>query len=170
MSSDDQTRVPLLQRETIVPSSDRGRLAAVVATCSLAGLAGGMALSMVAETHRAAMADMTYRAPSYHAVGPITWLGVSTRPAEGRCGGARIDAVYSRSPAALAGFRRGDIVTSFGGDRVCDDDHLVDAVRASAIGAVPEVEIRRGAQHLELRPSLGVMPPEVVRRLPPDQR
>jgi S1-C subfamily serine protease len=153
---------PVLQRETIVPSSDRGRLAAIVATCSLAGLAGGMALSMLAETHR--VVQQTRDATRSRA--PITWLGVGIRDgAAAGCAGARVLEVTPASPAARAGVRDHDLIVGFGADRVCDADHLIEVVRGSSIGETSSVRVRRGAQELVLRPTLGVMPDHIRRRI-----
>lgn len=165
MSSDPETSLVPLKRETVVPSSDRGRLAAIVATCSLAGLAGGMALSMIAETHRAAQMTRDPGRARYHHVhrahgtGPITWLGVTIQDATPTgCGGALVTRVEPGSPARLGGLENRDLITHFGGDRICDADHLTDVVRASAIGATPSVSVRRGAQEVVLHPTLIDMP------------
>ena len=153
--------VPALKRETILPSSDRGRLAAIVATCSLAGLAGGMALSMLAETHRAVEASRAAaRAAMSHE--PRTWLGLGIKDmSPHNCDGAIVTEVTAGSPAAKAGFRSADVVMSFSGDRVCGMDHLVDVVRASLPGAVPEMRVRRGTEELVLHPTLGIMPDQI---------
>ena len=63
------------------------------------------------------------------------------------------------SPADRVGMRIGDVIEMFGGDVVCDDDHLIDVVRGSQIGATPFLMVKRGAQHVTLQPKLGVMPP-----------
>ncbi len=163
-----QQPVPQLQREAILPTADRGRLAAIVATCSMAGLAGGMALSMLAEAQRAAASTRSHRGPQLqlagdfvHADGEVTWLGLQITDADPRgreCRGARVRQVVSGSPAAREGFRRGDLVVSFGGDLVCDADHLIAVVRASAIGATPAVGVGRGAETVVLHPELDEMP------------
>jgi C-terminal processing protease CtpA/Prc len=169
MSTELESNVPVLQRETILPSSDRGRLAAIVATCSLAGLAGGMALSMLAETHRAAMA--TRQEAQLRVAGPVTWLGVRIVDVSQReCAGVRVSSVEPGSPAMAAGLRRGDLILGFGGDRICDDDHLLDVVRASAVGASPHIEILRGHQPLVVQPTLRDMPSVVRARTPLDQQ
>jgi C-terminal processing protease CtpA/Prc len=169
MSTELESNVPVLQRETILPSSDRGRLAAIVATCSLAGLAGGMALSMLAETHRAAMA--TREEAQLRVAGPVTWLGVRiTDVSQRECAGVKVSYVEPRSPAFTAGLRRGDLILGFGGDRICDDDHLLDVVRASAVGASPHIEILRGHQPLVVQPTLRDMPPVIRARTPLDQQ
>lgn len=162
--------VRVLRREAIVPSSDRGRLAAIVATCSLAGLAGGMALSMLAETHRAAR-EMRGGTRYHHraALGPTTWLGVDVVTADkDRCSGARVKEVAPNGPADRVGFHAGDLIVSYGGDPICGNDHLIDVVRASTIGATPEIEVRRGARELTLQPTLAAMPPGIRAAIPPD--
>jgi S1-C subfamily serine protease len=161
MPTERQTALVPLHRETILPSSDRGRLAAIVATCSLAGLAGGMALSMLAETHRATQVTRD-RAHPGHARAPLpadtAWLGVTLREVSPRCDGARVVEVVARSPAAAIGLRRDDRIVSYGGDAVCGRDQLIDVVRASAIGAQPALGVRRGAEEFVLRPTLAQMP------------
>lgn len=167
------TNAPVpLRREAIVPSSDRGRLAAIVATCSLAGLAGGMALSMLAETHRAAREMRgSGRYHVDHPASPVTWLGLDVVDhKQGQCTGALVKSVNAHSPADRVGFHAGDVVVGYGGDRVCNEDHLIEVVRASDIGSVPDIEIRRGAQTMTLHPTLAEMPPRIYGRLPPEQR
>lgn len=151
-----------LKRETILPSSDRGRLAAIVATCSLAGLAGGMALSMLAETHRAVEATRVSEAARLSHE-PLTWLGVTPADAgpAGDCVGALVRKVQPGSPASRAGLQAEDVIVSFGGDHVCNSDHLIDVVRASQIGATPEMHVRRGTHDLVVHPVLGTMPDEL---------
>jgi len=167
--SDEPTAI-VLQRETILPTSDRGRLAAIIATCSMAGLAGGMALSMLAESQRVAdelrreQAKASMRLAEEEALRtPITWLGVTIKDAGKACAGAQIEEIVPGSPADRAGFRSGDVVDTFGSDAVCDDEHLISVVRISAIGATPAITVRRGAEHLTLHPKLGVMPPRFRR-------
>jgi len=161
------TPVPL-RREAIVPTSDRGRLAAIVATCSLAGLAGGMALSMLAETHRSAREVRARYAASM--AEPVTWLGVQILDHNPRaCAGARITRITSGSPAEEIGLRKGDVVVAFDGQRVCDNDHLIDFVRSSDIGDTAELKVRRGADELVLAPTLGVMPPRIRAAIPRDE-
>jgi S1-C subfamily serine protease len=160
MSTDESS---LLKREIILPSSDRGRLAAIIATCSMAGLAGGMALSMLAESQRVAdelrreQLEASMRSADEAAV-PTAWLGIEIRNAPGKCAGAKVMKVVPGSPADHVGLRTGDVVEMFGGDAVCDDDHLIAVVHASSIGASPAVGVRRGAEHFVVEPKLGVMP------------
>lgn len=159
-------RVQDLQREVILPSADRGRLAAIVATCSLAGLAGGMALSMLAETQRAAHATRVPRPAAVHLDGPMTWLGVSVKDRDRHsCSGAWVREVTPGSPAARAGLQVDDVVIGFGGDLVCGSDHLVHVVRASSIGATPELVVERGAEQFVFHPSLAEMPDDIRDRV-----
>jgi predicted metalloprotease with PDZ domain len=156
-----------LRREAIVPTSDRGRLAAIVATCSLAGLAGGMALSMLAETHRAA------RQSGHHArhVGPKTWLGMKVQDEKvGACTGARVTEITANGPAERVGFRAGDVILGFDGQQVCSHDHLIEEIRASEVGATPDLALRRGSERMVLQPTLAEMPPRVLDGLRPDER
>jgi len=160
-----------LRREAIVPSSDRGRLAAIVATCSLAGLAGGMALSMLAETQRAARqmrggARYHVRVPD----GPAPWLGVSVEDVKkGECTGARVSKVVGDGPADRVGFHTGDVVVSYAGDPICGNDHLIEVVHASDVGATPEVVVVRDNVKMTFTPTLAQMPPKIRAALPPDQ-
>jgi S1-C subfamily serine protease len=164
MSTEKDVPQLSLQREVILPSSDRGRLAAIVATCSLAGLAGGMALSMLAETNRAAS---TRASAAAHDTGPISWLGVRIVDANrNECSGTIVRSVTPDSPADDIGLQVKDVILTFGGDRICSQDSLIDAVRASAIGATPEIHIRRGTEELVLHPTLAEMPPAIRARLP----
>jgi S1-C subfamily serine protease len=166
-TSDETTAITVLQRETILPSSDRGRLAAIIATCSMAGLAGGMALSMLAESQRVAdqlrrdQLKASMRLEDEQAARmPVTWLGLTiTEEHADRCDGVRVTEVVSGSPAQRAGFQVGDLVETFGGSAICDQDHLITVVRYSSIGATPEIGVRRGAEAFVLSPKLGVMPP-----------
>src|SRR5687767_13778712 len=164
MSTELESIVPVLQRETILPSSDRGRLAAIVATCSLAGLAGGMALSMLAETHRAVQGA---RASAQSYEDPITWLGVRVSDADGReCPGAVVRSVTPESPASRIGLSVKDVVVGFGGDRICSMDMLIESVRASNVGSTPELHIRRGTEDLVFHPTLATMPDAIRAKLP----
>jgi predicted metalloprotease with PDZ domain len=159
-----------LRREAIVPTSDRGRLAAIVATCSLAGLAGGMALSMLAETHRAARQS---GGAGYHArhAGPKTWLGMKVKDEkQGACTGAAVTEITANGPADRVGFHAGDVVLAFDGQRICGHDHLIEEIRASDIGAAPEITVRRGSARLVLQPTLAEMPPRIRNALRPDER
>lgn len=155
--------LPALRREALVPTSDRARLAAILATCSLAGLAGGLALSMVAGAQHAAS---SMRSPRCHggaaaaAARPVTWLGVQITDAcdADSCDGARIRRVIPGSPADRAGFRPGDVVREFHGDPIRTADELILSVRATRVGTPVDVTITRGAVEAVLAPELAAMP------------
>lgn len=165
-SDESAIQVRTLQREAILPTSDRGRLAAIIATCSMAGLAGGMALSMMAESQRVAdelrreELKSSLRADEERFATPTAWLGVTVQIEEHHheCTGARITGVARGGPADRVGFHPGDIVEGFGGDVVCGGDHLVSVIQGSSIGATPSVALRRGHDHLVVHPTLGVLP------------
>jgi S1-C subfamily serine protease len=61
--------------------------------------------------------------------------------------GALVGAVRSRSPAAQAGLRRGDLVVKFGNQPVAASDQLTVALRQAEIGVpVPVTVVRRGRE------------------------
>jgi S1-C subfamily serine protease len=65
----------------------------------------------------------------------------------GNRAGALVSAVRSRSPAARAGLRRGDLVVRFGNQPVAASDQLTVALRQAEIGVpVPVTVVRRGRE------------------------
>ena len=61
-----------------------------------------------------------------------------------RARGARITRVYSRStPAALAGLMQDDVILSFNGVAVIDENHLINLVSLADIGTAARMEIHR---------------------------
>jgi S1-C subfamily serine protease len=65
----------------------------------------------------------------------------------GNRAGALVSAVRSRSPAAQAGLRRGDLVVRFGSQPVASSDQLTVALRHAEIGVpVPVTVVRRGRE------------------------
>jgi S1-C subfamily serine protease len=65
----------------------------------------------------------------------------------GNRAGALVSAVRSRSPAAQAGLRRGDLVVRFGNQPVAASDQLTVALRQAEIGVpVPVTVVRRGRE------------------------
>lgn len=54
--------------------------------------------------------------------------------------------VLERSPAAAAGIKSGDIITSFDGKRIADTETLLQALGRSAVGRQVTVELRRGKE------------------------
>lgn len=61
-----------------------------------------------------------------------------------RARGARITRVYSRStPAALAGLQQDDVILTFNGVPVIDENHLINLVSLADIGTAARMEIHR---------------------------
>ncbi|PTW91372.1 putative serine protease PepD [Microbacteriaceae bacterium MWH-Ta3] len=69
--------------------------------------------------------------------------------------GAVITEVEPGSPAALAGLRAGDVVTSFGGVPIRDQVDITAQVRSHAPGDVVDVTIMREGEAMGLRITLG---------------
>ena len=90
------------------------------------------------------------------------WLGVSVSDggAGGRSAGAGVTIVGidRAGPAARAGLKAGDVVTSVNGDRVDTSRGLTRAVAATAPGGAVKLAVRRGAQALEVPVIVGRRP------------
>jgi putative serine protease PepD len=69
----------------------------------------------------------------------------------GNRAGALVSAVRSRSPAAKAGLRRGDLVVRFGNQPVAASDQLTVALRQAEIGVPVPVTVVRRDRELVLR-------------------
>jgi S1-C subfamily serine protease len=158
--------VPSLRREAILPQSDRGRVATLVAMCSLAGVAVGFGLSTAAmqaasDASRAVMvSDVRLTASDVAPPGDDTpWLGIGFHT--GTCGGAVVDQVRPGSPAASVGLRPGDLVIGYDHARVNNTADLFHKVRASSIGDRPTIDVLRGNHTLALQPTLAVWPPDL---------
>lgn len=69
-----------------------------------------------------------------------------------RARGARITRVYSHtsSPAVVAGMRPDDVIVSFNGVEVIDENHLINLVSLSDIGSSVRIEIYRAQQKTQL--------------------
>jgi putative serine protease PepD len=85
------------------------------------------------------------------------YLGVSLEDADDPTG-AGIAAVTDSSPAADAGLRAGDVVTSFDGREIEDASALTGAVSASKPGDEVEITIVRGGDTRTLEVTLGARP------------
>jgi putative serine protease PepD len=72
--------------------------------------------------------------------------------------GARVTRVVSGSPAAKAGLKVGDVVTSFAGKRIASADDLTAAVTASKPGEKAAVTVQRKGETTHLSVTLGVQP------------
>ena len=66
--------------------------------------------------------------------------------------GARIVRVYSHksSPAVIAGLRPDDVIVSFNGVKVIDENHLINLVSLSDIGSSVRMEVYRQRQQTQL--------------------
>jgi len=69
-----------------------------------------------------------------------------------RARGARITRVYSHrsSPAVVAGLRPDDVIVSFNGVEVVDENHLINLVSLSDIGSSVRIEVYRARQKSQL--------------------
>jgi putative serine protease PepD len=73
-------------------------------------------------------------------------------------GGAKITTIVKDSPAAKAGLKVGDVVTSFNGAAITSADDLTGAVFHARAGQTVTVKIRRGGETKSLQITLGVQP------------
>ncbi len=73
-----------------------------------------------------------------------------------RARGARITRVYSQrsSPAVAAGLRPDDVIVSFNGVEVIDENHLINLVSLSDIGTAVKIEVYRARQTNEMSVTL----------------
>lgn len=90
------------------------------------------------------------------------WLGVGLEDAEelGRGRGAFVTSVFSNSPAARAGVRRGDVVVSLNGERVDNARQLVRGVATLPPGQSIRIGVQRGNRAQELTVQIGRRPPQ----------
>lgn len=71
------------------------------------------------------------------------YLGMALRTSGPGAFGVLVEAVEPKSPAALAGIRRGDVVVSFDGEPVAEPAGLVLQLTRAPIGATVDIEIVR---------------------------
>ncbi len=100
-------------------------------------------------------------------VKPRPFLGVSTISVEGLSAaertkngitatkGAAVDSIVNGSPAASAGLRPGDVITSFDGKTVDKSEQLVGWVRDHKVGDEVKLGWKRGAQDMSATVKLG---------------
>jgi len=104
------------------------------------------------------------------------WLGVSIAEMTGAKArelntatkhGALITGVTEDSPAAKAGIKEDDIITSFNGKTVEDTEDLVEAVRTSLPGSKAAIVVVRKDRSTTLQATIGKLPrsPESLARL-----
>ncbi len=161
-----------LKRETILVPSERGRLAVLVALCSLAGVAVGFGLSNMAHavrehrcphlsavSHRAVVLDHRWAdtAP--------TWLGVNIVTADASAAatahdpaGARVVRVLHGSPARGAGVIPGDVIVAVDGQPVADSQDLVHMIRSRRAGQRVTLGLERDGTMRQIRTDLARMP------------
>jgi S1-C subfamily serine protease len=88
------------------------------------------------------------------------YLGVSTRTASGATAGAQVAEVVLGSPAAEAGLRQGDIITSLGEEAIASTEDLVAAIATREPGETVTLEVERDSGSTSLKVTLGTQPAE----------
>lgn len=73
-------------------------------------------------------------------------------------GGVRLSGVRAGSPAAQAGIKTEDIITRIGDHDVTDLQAMTDALRSHRAGDVVDIVVRRAADTLTLKTTLGTRP------------
>jgi putative serine protease PepD len=109
----------------------------------------GVGFAVSSNTVRSVVSQLVAGHKAEHA-----FLGVSVQtPASG--GGAQIGSVRSGSPAASAGLRPGDVVTSFDGNTIRSVDDLTSAVFAKQPGDEVSLTYTRGGRSHTVQVALG---------------
>jgi putative serine protease PepD len=90
------------------------------------------------------------------------FLGVSTSDATTSNSGALIQAVTSGGPAADAGIKAGDVVTSIGATKIEGTNDLVAAIATHRAGDKVQVTIKRGSQSKTVTVTLGTQPTQAA--------
>lgn len=160
----NEARVLRLKRETILVSSDRGRLGLLVALCSLAGVVVGFGLSnMAAMRLQSCPTSLPAAHVSATAIETPTWLGV--RITSAAQGGVFVQSVDPSSPAQEAGLRRGDIIVGVGSSHcsrslqaVNTASELVRLVRSEEPGDTVRIRLQRDGEIHTVRAELAHMP------------
>jgi putative serine protease PepD len=89
------------------------------------------------------------------------YLGVATATATStETAGAEVAEVAQGSPAAAAGLRQGDVITSIDGETVTDPEDLVAAIAAAEPGDTVKLEIERDSKASGVSVKLGTQPAE----------
>ncbi|MGV2340047.1 MAG UNVERIFIED_CONTAM: S1C family serine protease [Planctomycetaceae bacterium] len=70
--------------------------------------------------------------------------------------GARIMRVYNvqNSPANRAGLRMDDVIVTFNGVEILDENHLINLVSLSEVGTAVDMEVIRGGRRMRLKVQL----------------
>jgi serine protease Do len=69
--------------------------------------------------------------------------------------GARVKNVTGRSPAALAGLQVDDVILSFNGAQIENDQHLISLVKLSNVGRQVEMDVLRNGQYVRVNALIG---------------
>ncbi|HTR74204.1 MAG TPA: trypsin-like peptidase domain-containing protein [Solirubrobacterales bacterium] len=88
------------------------------------------------------------------------YLGVATGTATGSTEGAQVSEVVAGSPAAEAGVKEGDVITSLDGEAVNSSETLAADVSAHEPGETVTLEVERDGQTSSLKVTLGTQPAE----------
>jgi predicted metalloprotease with PDZ domain len=172
-STPPASSVPVLRREAILVHQERGRVATLVAVCSLLGVALGFALSTMA-----ALLHGPYPAPAAISVRVVpsmevttltdwapTWLGVNIVSETDQSGGAHVVRVLPGSPAARAGVAVDDIILAVSGMPIHTSDDLVSLVRGEPVGSAVVIQLRRDGVERRIQATLGRMPTWVLEKI-----
>jgi S1-C subfamily serine protease len=89
---------------------------------------------------------------------PTAYLGAEVRDPKRDEEGAVAVSVQPGSPAARAGVRQGDVITTFDGEPVEDVETLLDAIAAQDVGDSVSLGVLRGSRQLELDATLAERP------------
>ena len=87
---------------------------------------------------------------------------MATSTADSAAPGALVQSVSSGGPAAGAGLRSGDVVTSIGSTAIRGTNDLVAAIATHKPGDRVELTVRRGAQTVKLTAKLGTQPTQAA--------
>jgi putative serine protease PepD len=88
------------------------------------------------------------------------YLGVSTGTASGATAGAQVAEVVQGSPAAEAGLRQGDVITSLGEEEIASTEDLVAAIATREPGETVTLEVERASGSTSVKVTLGTQPAE----------
>lgn len=149
--------LPVLQREVLRPTSDRGRLAALATICSLAGVALGFALAGTMFASIPMAARVQYPSHVRCAADTPAWIGVGIR-SDGPTPGAWVRTVRPGSPAAQHKLAVGDVITAIDQQPIRDNDGLVRAVRSRRAGTPITLTVKRGDTSFDRSLMLQPMP------------
>jgi serine protease Do len=69
--------------------------------------------------------------------------------------GTRVKNVTARSPAAMAGLQADDVILSFNGAQIENDQHLISLVKLSDVGRQVEMEVLRKGAYVKVQAAIG---------------